>query len=152
MYTDPPLSIGLMWTLLNKLAARHVPYVWGGKAPSLDADSADITGLDCSGLSKWLAYRASNGGMTMPDGSDNQHHWCNNNLQPAHYSAIREYGHGRLFIAFENPDPTGHVWFIDGDTCTTLESYGHHGPGSRQYDDPMFLRIVSACFELPRAA
>ena len=146
----PPFSISIMRTLLAKLMARHVPYLWGGKAPSLDCDSNDITGIDCSGFSRWLAYRATGGALTLPEGSVAQHQWAAANLTPATYHGIREYGKGRLFIAFENPNPVGHVWFVDGDTCMTMESHGHSGPGSRQYDSDMFLRIVDACYELPR--
>jgi len=146
----PALSLGLMHVLLNKLAARRVPYVWGGKSPSLGCDSNEITGLDCSGLSRWMAYRATDGALTIPEGSENQHQWCiDHGLPKADYHGIGEHGAGRLFICFEDPTPTGHVWFVDGTTKGTLESYGHHGPGSRPYDLDMFFRIVDACFEIP---
>lgn len=148
--TIAPFDLDLMWVLVKKLQARKIPYLWGGKAPSPGCDSNEITkGLDCSGLSDWLAYRATEGDVNLPEGSVAQHEWCEKNLPKANYRGIREFGKGRLFIAFENPEPTGHVWFIDGTTCMTLESYGHHGPGSRQFDLPMFLRIVDACYELP---
>lgn len=158
MGTIPALSLGLMHLLVGKLEARSVPYLWGGKAPSPGCDSNDITrGLDCSGLSEWLANRATDGALILPEGSANQHQWClDQGLHKVDYRNIGEYGVNedgtpRLFICFEDitPEHSGHVWYVDGSTKATMESYGHHGPGSRPYDLPMFLDIVSACFELP---
>jgi len=141
-----------MWTLIHHQMQYEVPYVFGGKAPSLTCDSSETKkGIDCSGESRWLVARCTDQKVILPDGSDAQHEWAKANLREVKYrDAINPaYWNGRLFVAFESPHPIGHVWlFNEGHT---LESYGHHGPGSRSAFSPMFLRIVDACYELPCA-
>lgn len=144
-----PIDVSMLWTVLHHLQHYEVPYRLGGKAPYLTCDTSLCKpGLDCSGFVRYAIAKATNQQLIIPDGSATEHEWFE--AQGAHrvnYPDIGQYGEGRLFIAFMNPAPIGHVWLVS--EGFTLESYGHHGPGSRVWNIPMFMHIVSACYELP---
>ncbi len=129
-------------------------YLYDAKPP-VTADSSAVLQSDCSGMSRWLLARATQQGIIaagFPDGSSNQHDWCRaQGLHSVAYSDLHYTVNdpGRLFIAFEDPHPIGHVWLIQaGDT---IECHGPRGAhlGGRRWNDPVLVRIVSACFELP---
>jgi hypothetical protein len=150
MSTMPYVSISKMWTYLQHQMDHGTAYGLGSKAPSLGADADSYDAIDCSGESRVLAYHGTNGALVLPDGSYTQHQWCiDQKLHTVDYRDIGKYGKGRLFIAFENPAPIGHVWLVDGTKLVTLESHGHAGPSSRPWDLCMFFSIVSACYEIP---
>jgi len=138
----------LLIALINKTMDGHCHYELGGKAPSLDADSLSIEGIDCSGYVRWLLHRIS--GITIPDGSWTQRKWC----QDQGFKSVK-YGAGNagqkdniLRIAFMDPIPgeSGHVWLIINGQ--TIESFGGHGPGRRDWNEGILMRSVDYCFVL----
>lgn len=131
--------------------AGRVRYDLGGKAADLEADSHAITEIDCSGFVRFCLYRAVDGAFSFPDGSVNQHEWCEK-----HWRKLGQYGDvqyaandtSRLFVAFLAPHDghPGHVFFICGGR--TLESHGGAGVDSRRWDTGILMR-ASACYEVP---
>ena len=125
-------------------------YGLGAKAPSLDCDTSEIRMIDCSGFVRYAIAKATNQRLILPDGSVSQHHWCDANaLHGLRYSSIApNYGNqGKLYIAFINPEPVGHVWLVH--QGHTLESHGSAGPSSRPWNTPILAHGVSVCYELP---
>ena len=130
----------------NQMSDGHVAYGFGAKASSLDADPSKITKIDCSGYVRYLIYQATDKQISMLDGSVRQHEWCRDQkLAKVAYSTCGE-NDGWLRIAFyqKTKNHVGHVWLIlNGQT---LESYGHHGPGSKPWRDRS--KIADACYKL----
>lgn len=149
-------DLDLMWKLRDHMVMRHTEYGWGMKAPSLSCDSALIKRIDCSGLVRWAVNRIFHGTVVLPDGSVNQHDWCRVRLESAgdYASAVRAVKPGRLLIAFLSPDPVGHVWLVGHDPLVskveTFESWGHHGPGSRDPLTSVLLRNCSGVYYLQK--
>src|SRR5262245_61608512 len=120
--------------LCAALMDGHIEYSMGAKARPLTADPADIKVIDCSGFTRYLIYRATDGQVNMPDGSDEQNAWCKRrSLRSEKYMHVAGLKDGNLRIAFiprEYKDGklarAGHVWLVmDG---KTLESHGSRGP------------------------
>ena len=157
---------------LERLGAR---YNYGGKAmignrlakgselsgitPSMIIQSGSV---DCSGYSRWALTRATKGKLIIPDGSQNQREWAEQNLRKVNYRDAAFYMNpARLFIAFIKPNTNGcgavgHVFFLshfdDGNNGTmagTLECHGGGGCTSRPWNYPTLLKEVYNCFELP---
>lgn len=146
-----PVDLDLLKELFDHCSGR-VRYELGEKAPSLDCDSSRIRSIDCSGWARYAIYRATNGAVRMPDGSQAQKGWCaRQGFKVSTYDADGAGRHdGALRIAFASPDPGDewprHVWLIkDG---MTMESYGGHGVGSRRWNDHVLAPIVTVCYVL----
>lgn len=125
-----------------------VKYQMGAKPRLHGMPLDDFTRADCSGFVRWLVHRASYGKTTLPMGSWYQRRWCQ-----GHDLKLTDYAHcglgdNRLRIAFFNPRPgrSGHVWLvINGQT---IECYGRHGVGRREWDTPVLADNVDFCFVL----
>lgn len=146
------VDLALMKTLFDRTRGR-VKYRLGAKC-ALDADSHTITKIDCSGFSRWILYRASDGAIKMPDGSQMQLAWVRDQgwRKLVDYSDVQhaEEDPSRLFIAFLSPKPGNawprHVWLVVAGK--TMESHGSGGVNSRPWNTPA-LRGCKKCFEVP---
>jgi hypothetical protein len=121
--------------------------------------------LDCSGFVRYALYRATEGKLIIPDGSQVQREWCERQAaakllhKASKYENTNKYlTKERLFIAFIKPwtngcGAIGHVWLIgqfDKDiSAETIESYGGPGVGSRPWNARKLLREVYSVYELP---
>jgi hypothetical protein len=142
---------------LRKLEAVHtslagVSYKLGAKPGSLTYLPTAIHYLDCSGAVRYLLYNATSGQLVIPDGSWYQREWCEDHLIQIPYGTVANAGRERLFIAFitagvNGSGETGHVWLVHNGK--TLESYGGHGIGRRNWDYRVLREQVHKCFELP---
>lgn len=123
----------------------RVKYKLGAK-PALGSDSSSFALSDCSGWTRWALDRS---GLTLPDGSAEQHEWCAAHLREVHYKDAGTLADpSRLFIAFIAPgNGIGHVWLLNAGA--SLECRGHTGVSSRPWNSPVLLNAVSACYELP---
>jgi len=87
----------------------------------------------------------------MPDGSVNQHDWCDSQKLPklAYPNVGKPDATGKLFIGFIQPahGHPGHVWLVHN--ATTLESHGGVGVDSRPWNSRVLVNAVAACYELP---
>jgi hypothetical protein len=144
-----PISLSLLLTVFDHQCLHGTRYRLGAKAPSLSCDSADISAIDCSGESRYLLAKATEQKLIIPDGSVNQHSWCEAwNLTKADYLHVATALPWMIYICFIEPTGRhpGHVWLVhDGDT---LESHGGVGVTSRRWSAPVLMRQVSACYEL----
>ncbi len=152
------ISINTLIHLLGQLEHHGVGYRLGAKAPSLHSEPGTFHNIDCSGFARWASFKASNGLFRMPDGSADQHEWCERQgFEKARYRDAGEEGHpNKLFIAFitpqSSPEGVGHVWFLTGDGAghsVTLESHGGCGPDSRPWNYHTLIDQVGACYLLP---
>jgi hypothetical protein len=147
-----PINLDILLTVYAHLRERGTRYRLGAKAPSLGCDTREIGAIDCSGFVRYALAKASGQGLILPDGSVNQHDWCRaQGLHQVDYNNLPEADSSRLFIAFIEPNPVGHVWLETGGL--TLESHGGSpgGPDRRAWDTGVLLHSVSACYELPTA-
>lgn len=111
------VKLGLFLELFRRVEGR--PYLLGAKVKR-DADSHDIKKIDCSGLSDWLLYRASEGTVDLPEGSQQQLDWCRKSgwHEVARYADLKAAVKDprRLFICFKSPKRGAqwprHVWFV----------------------------------------
>lgn len=148
---------------IHAQAERHgIGYGLGAKAPALSSSAESIDRIDCSGYVRWLLFQASNGTLKIPDGSQNQRAWAEQNLrQVDKYADAARYMTGtRLFIAFIKPftngcGKVGHVWLLaDGDPgagvdAETIESCSARGVCSRRWNTGTLMREVYSVFEVP---
>src|SRR5579875_3593496 len=77
-----PIVPGKIAALMSELAGQQ--YVWDGKACPLSSrparwvnaqSGARVKGPDCSGLSQYLAWHATDGAIGLPAGSAEQAEW-----------------------------------------------------------------------------
>jgi hypothetical protein len=131
----------------------------------LSTPVSTIENIDCSGFIRFLLYRATEGALVIPDGSQPEREWCEQKHSAgllhkiAHYADTNAYiTNERLFIAFIKPwtngcGQIGHVWLVgqfDEDIdAETMESYGGHGVGSRPWSSRTLRREVYSVYELP---
>ena len=144
-----PIKLSTLWIILHRLQQNGCTYKLGAKAPAVMCDTSQVHSIDCSGFVRFAIAKATDGKVIFPDGSFTQHDFCKaQGLHVVDYNnAVNpEFNKGRLFIAFEDPNPVGHVWLIN--EGHTLESSGHVGPNSRDANTPMFHSICSGCYEL----
>lgn len=144
------------------MLANHVAYGYGVKAPSLDCDSSVIRLIDCSGDSRYLIAKATNGQWIIPDGSQAQREYFENSglHKIAKYSDVQYANPARLFICFIKPNTNGcgdvgHVWMV-GQKAThgsieTIESHGGKGVDSRRWDTSVLVNQFYNGFEIPVA-
>jgi hypothetical protein len=122
----------LLVELIKKTCdTKTIKYKMGTKC-KIDADSADIKQIDCSGFVRWLIYRIS--GFEMVDGSFLQRLSLDNlGFQHCNYTDCAKMD-DVLRIAFITPEDgkAGHVFLV----CNgqTVESYGGHGVGRRPWN------------------
>jgi hypothetical protein len=142
-----------LMSLCDQLMDGHIHYGFGAKA-ALGASPASIHAIDCSGFVRYLMYQATNGHLTMPDGSWIQQEWCDHRkLKAVTYSSTAA-NDPILRIAFLPPTThhhhhhAGHVWLILGGQ--TIESHGGAGPSRRPWNTPILLNNVQHCYELAR--
>lgn len=129
-----PFDVPLLLLLSQKTTLEGNQYRLGGKAPSLESDSATVArvGIDCSGYVRWIVYRAS--GVAMPDGSWHQAAWADR--QGFKTTTVEAGGlkDGRVRLAYMKPlseGGVGHIALVlDGQT---IESSGKRGPGRRPW-------------------
>lgn len=127
-------------------ALERVPvlYKLGGKVMPLGRDDLrSIQFLDCSGFTRDALFRSTGKqeGFPIPDGSVNQHEWCN--AMKFKTSTVQDAMEcdGRWRWAFLTPEQgggIGHTLLIYNGW--TWESFGHHGPGSRKWPLAPFMR------------
>ena len=136
---------GYLLELCGQLMDGHVSYQMGGKV-KLSAEPSDIKAIDCSGFTRYLINRVTDGQVTPVDGSDEQNAWCKKHkLLAQTYSHVAGLSDGCLRIAFM-PRPHGHVWLVmDG---MTIESHGGKGPHRRTWSTPILTRSVKTCYVL----
>jgi len=147
-----PIALGLFYACYHGAQRAGCVYLYGAK-PAVDADSSDVHHADCAGMVRWLIARATGGQVILPEGSPDQHAWCEaqglhkvSQYSDLHY-AMQDGS--RLFLAFHNPEPVGHVWAVN--MGRSIECHGPRGEplGGRAWDNPILVRIADACYELP---
>ena len=128
-----------------------IHYGFGEKIHNLTACPPHERYCDCSGAVRYGLYQATEGMMKVPDGSVNQHAWCDfwKLHKLAEYQDILEADDSRLFICFIHPTPdeAGHVWLVNAGV--TIECHGGKGFARREWDTPVLINNCSAAYELP---
>lgn len=174
------ISIALALTTFRTLLAQGVPYGYGAKAEGgadprnghrwntrstghLSTPIDTIENIDCSGGVRYIVYKATNGQLILPDGSQDQREQCEEwaaagLIHKVSYRDAAKYMTGRrLFICFIKPGTNGcgsvgHVWLLvqgsDGH-AVTLESHGGGGIDSRPWDTHTLINENYSCYELP---
>lgn len=156
----PKIDIKKLEDVFAEMDIAGVKYGLGAKAPHLDIDPGKIKKIDCSGFVRYAIYQATGGQLKIPDGSQNQRAWCDDQglHRLAQYKDVLYVNEKRIFLAFIRPGhngcgPVGHVWFItslDGDNVPdTMESHGGVGVDSRPWNYPVLRKQVYSCYELP---
>ena len=136
-----PLDPERLSRYLGTCLAQGVGYELGGKAHDLRAIPPDYHAIDCSGWVRAAVAVATEGRVTMPDGSVVQNDWCvSRGLKRSDFAgACLRDGLTRIgFIRAGGFHPVGHVYLVQNGR--TLESFGGHGPGSR----PVTTHVLSA--------
>lgn len=149
MATIPKINLWRIQTDLHRLMRNDVRYKLGAKA-RLTADIDSIRAVDCSGLIRFLVYRATDG-LVIPDGSWIQKEWLQKRdpgtgvITQVKYSEVFNKPDS-FYIATLDPKggKAGHIWGIND--RYTVESYGGVGPGERPWDTPFLKREVDSCF------
>lgn len=133
---------------IHRECSGRVKYKLGAKV-AIGAIVAAIKQVDCSGYVRWLADKAGFNRL-LPDGSQVQLEWCRANLRKLEKYSDVQYAKddpNRVFIAFLSPKPGSqwprHVWLVH--MGKTMESYGGHGVGSRDWSH---FKNCKECFEL----
>lgn len=173
---NKPLSLTInpdkLGALLEEMEELGFTYRWDAKITPITLQGPGLIGtdyksgetgrfVDCSGFSRWLVYHATAASASpclMPEGSVMQHLWADTWLKKLPGPASGHAKDGSVMIAFLKPKydingkeiEPGHVIVISGGV--TYESFGHHGPGSREWGSEdfmseMFLYEISAPFQ-----
>ncbi len=133
-----PVNLRRLYAYLDRCAG--IRYELGAKAEDPASFLPDYHTIDCSGWVRAAIAVATSGRLLIPDGSVNQHDWCDKvGLKVSNRAALL-LPDQVLRIAFLVPTPEheiGHVFLCRN--LRTLESWGGHGPGSRS--------VLSACSE-----
>lgn len=136
----------------HALMRQRVKYEMGAKV-KLNAPVSSVKKIDCSGLVRYLVYRATNNKLTIPDGSWNQREWLmKQSANPDSfiqrfdsYDIVQTKPNG-LYLCVLNPvgRKSGHIWFVnDG---FTMESRGGVGPDERVWNVPVLRKEVDFIF------
>ncbi len=121
-----PLDLTLLLRTMTACIRAKIRYGFGQKIADLRAYPPVVKLCDCSGGIRYLVYQATAGFCKMPDGSVNQHEWCD--LEGLHklekYADIAYADPFRVFICFIPPifGRAGHVWLVNAGM--TLECHG----------------------------
>ncbi len=157
----PAVSLNALASIFDRQVLHGIPYGFGAKAKSLSMLPEKMESIDCSGEVRYLIAQGSKQSLIIPDGSVTQREWCEVHLREVNYLDLPMADSSRLFIAFITPfkngcGRVGHVWLVgkfDADwSPDTIESYGGHGVGSRDWNNRTLMRMVHKCFELPTIA
>ena len=133
----------------------RVEYELGAK-PTLGSDSSTFDKSDCSGFTRWILSRTLDAFTDVfPDGSANQHDWCNANIPnmgPGEYSDAIKTRNNSIYIAFMDQIPgtdevTRHVWFVQNGA--TIECCGGDGVCSSEEHAQEYANRVSGCYLIP---
>lgn len=132
-------------SLASSVEALHLPYMFGKKISPIILQAAQfaahgIKGFDCSAYSRWLVYHAA-AGYDIGDGSVEQ------------YALLKRLGFASCPVAdghlcdgvvriavLDGGDQEGgedHVMLLVNGS--TVECYGHHGPGRRTWGTQTFM-------------
>jgi hypothetical protein len=153
-----PVHLNILTDVFDRQVLHGVSYGYGVKPPTLHSDPSEFEKVDCSGEFRYLLAKGSMGKMIVPDGSIKQREWCEWNLVEKRYRDLAMADKNRLFACFITPGingcgKVGHVWLVgkfDTDWLPdTMESYGGHGVGSRDWNNRTLWRMVHKCFEIP---
>jgi hypothetical protein len=146
----PWRRVDLDMTRLNGYLAKcigvGIGYQLGAKASDLMAYPPDYSDIDCSGWVRAAVAYATRGRTVLPDGSVNQHDWCDRTGLKVSSRAALLLPDGWVRIAFLVPSarhPIGHVFLCH--RGRTLESWGGHGPGSRSALSHISEGILQQC-------
>lgn len=127
-----PIDPHRLSNYLGRCVALGIGYGLGSKAHDLADPAPDYSRIDCSGWVRAAICVATFGQTVLPDGSVNQHDWCDRvGLKKSSRAALLLLD-GRLRICFIVPTlehSVGHVFLCRN--LKTMESWGGHGPGSR---------------------
>lgn len=152
------VDLRLVETIFDRQVLHGIRYGYGVKAKSLTMLPEKMEAIDCSGEVRYLLAQGSKQNLIIPDGSVVQREWCEDHLREVKYADLPMADSSRLFIGFITPfingcGRVGHVWLIskiDTDWAPdTMESYGGHGVGSRNWNARTLWRMVHKSFELP---
>ena len=127
-----PVDTAALTRYLDRCVSRGIGYGLGSKARDLLAYPPDYRQIDCSGWVRAAVAFATAGRTVLPDGSVNQHDWCDRSGLKVSSRAALLLPDGLLRICFIAPSlehEIGHVFLCRN--LRTLESWGGHGPGSR---------------------
>lgn len=127
----------------------YVDYKMGSKPPLGGIPGINFTTADCSGYLRWLIWAASYGKTKLPLGSWHQRVWCQKQgFKPVVYKDVAMLEDSRLRVAFTNPRSShaGHTWLVIN--AQSIESYGGHGAGRRDWDTPVLLNNADWAFVL----
>ena len=155
-----PVAAALLLSALAACQFRGVAYGLGSKAPESQPPQPQFSvkpnfrRIDCSGFVRWALWVATKGAVLLPDGSYVQNDWCA--ARGFKHGDYKTYGNtalhdGHLRLCFHKPggrggDSIGHVWLVLNGK--TLESFGGHGPGARDWDHPWFKDSVDDVYVL----
>ena len=155
-YPNLAVTIDGLWTYLHACESAGVKYDFGAKCPEDHLGKLPIvfSAIDCSGFVRSAVKFASGGKITIPDGSFQQGDWFAAQGFKKTDPANCALNAGHLRICVHHPDRldgTGHIWFVINGK--TLESYGEHGPGSREYNAMLSSghrldELATLCFAL----
>ena len=147
-YPTLPIAADKLDALMDSLVGAHLDYQMGGKGDPLSLQAEEfsdhgITGLDCSGLVRWIIFHAMDqpSDFNFADGSAEQHEQIQAvGFKPSQNSDGLNHD-GVIRIAFLTPEDggvVGHVLLIHGGA--TAESYGGRGPGFRTWGAEGFMQ------------
>ena len=122
-----------------------------GKA-AFSEDAANVTALDCSGYTKFILYKASEGKIKLPGGSWNQNDWCKKQgLKTEVYKKAAGKSDNILRLGYFKKTAKmnyGHIWLVlNGQT---LESHGSRGVNRRRWNTGILLNHATHCYQVAR--
>lgn len=149
---------------LRRQKAGLVVYGFGAKDRHLNIYPPQYVAIDCSGEVRAILDYATNGLITklgFPDGSAAQYEWFRDQgFRENPYAQVAGLCDGHVRVAGHLPggrggDSIGHIWLLCNhdvpgvaQVALTFESYGHHGPGRRPWNNDWFMDHVDWCFTL----
>lgn len=143
------VSRSLFFTIFDRQKGR-VTYHWRAKAGDLWRDSESVSVFDCSGAMQYWFFRASEGGIIMPEGSADQHQFCTDRgWKKCNYAdVIANRDEGRFFVCYLEPkgEHPGHTWMVSNGQ--TYECFGSGGVNSRT-PTIAYPCHCDTCFEVP---
>lgn len=138
-YPQLDMKVEKLIALTMSLEKAGFAYGFGSKISPLTLQAEEVPAahrrVDCSGFVRWAIFHAC-GGLTIPDGSQNQHDWFEQNkfkISDTNSCLLKDDVIRIAFLApHDTPSGIGHVLFVVNGL--TYESHGGHGPDSRKYE------------------